>query len=531
MRLRIPLLGSTKQENFVRRMVIGAVLASLLVGFLVVLVLAQGYRQRQEQAVVTVENLSWVIEQNLRGSINLIDHALLSVSDEASRQMQDGGALDLVSFNAFLARQNARLPNADGLRATNAEGATLYGEGVIPGANAVGRDYFIKLRDNPNAGLAMSKPLIGRISNKWAVIFARRLNKPDGSFAGVVFSPINLESFTNIFSQINVGLQGAVSLFDSEAALVVRYPEQEGFGSTIGKKVKSNILQELIKTGNSVKAYKAKSQVDDVDRLYSSRKIKDYPLYISVGLNTEDYLEEWKTNAITLISIWLLFTLVFCSLTIQTVRGWRQRMATLKTLEENAELEAKVADRTRDLEESNRKLSALSATDGLTGIANRRRFDETFAQEWNRAARTGQTLALVLFDVDLFKNYNDHYGHLKGDDCLRKVAHLLHGHARRSGDLVARYGGEEFAFMAPGMDAEAVFALTETIRKALECLEIPHAMSPLTRVTISAGVAVRVPGFGDPLESLVTLADQALYRAKREGRNRTILAEDVVAAG
>lgn len=531
MRLRIPLLGSVRQENFVRRLVIGAALASLLVGFLVVLVLVQGFRQREEQAVVTVENLSWVIEQSLGGAITLIDHALLSASDEASRQMQDGGALDPVSFNAFLARQNARLPNADGLRATNAEGATLYGEGVIPGANAVGRDYFIKLRDDPNAGLAMSKPLIGRISNKWAVIFARRMNKPDGSFAGVVFSPVNLESFTKIFSQIKVGQQGAVSLFDSDAALIVRYPEQNEFGSVIGKKVKSNLLQELIETGKSKNAERFISQVDGVDRLYSSRKIIEYPLYISVGLSVEESLEGWKTNAITLIVIWLLFTLVFFSLTIQTARGWRQRVVTLKTLEEKAELEAKVADRTRDLEESNRKLSALSATDGLTGIANRRRFDETFAQEWNRAARSGQTLALILFDVDLFKNYNDHYGHLKGDDCLRKVAQLLHGHARRSGDLVARYGGEEFAFMAPGMDDEAIFALAETIRKALEGLEIPHAMSPLSRVTISAGVAVRVPGFGDPPESLVTLADQALYRAKREGRNRTILAEDVVAAG
>ncbi len=488
------MLGNIRQENFVRRMVVGAVLASLLVGFLVALVLVQGFRQREEQAVVTVENLSWVIEQSLGGAITLIDHALLSASDEASRQMQDGGGLDPVSFNAFLARQNARLPNADGLRATNAEGATLYGEGVLPGANAVGRDYFIKLRDDPNAGLAMSKPLIGRISNKWAVIFARRMNKPDGSFAGVVFSPINLESFTKIFSQIKVGQQGAVSLFDSEATLVVRYPEQNGFGSTIGKKVNSKSLQELIETGKSKNAERAISQVDGVDRLYSSRKITGYKLYISVGLSIEESLEGWKTNATTLVIIWLLFTLVFFSLTIQTARGWRQRVATLKTLEEKAELEAKVADRTRDLEELNRKLSALSATDGLTGIANRRRFDETFAQEWNRAARSGQTLALILFDVDLFKNYNDHYGHLKGDDCLRKVAQLLHGHARRSGDLVARYGGEEFAFMAPGMDDEAIFALAETIRKALEGLEIPHAMSPLSRVTISAGVAVRVPG-------------------------------------
>ncbi len=529
MRLKTPSLSGFRREGFVLRIVAGVVLVSLLVGVMVAVVLGQSYRLHQEQAVVTAENLSWVLEQNISGSVSLIDQAHQAVSDEATRQLAAGG-LDFQSFNAFILRQDARLTNADGVHATNAEGQTLYGTRVSPSSNIVGRDYFIKLRDDPNAGLVMSKPLVGRISGKWAIVFARRLNHPDGTFAGVVFSSVNLASFARMFSSINVGPQGVVSLFDEEATLLARYPDTPGSGGSIGKKINSKPLLDRIKNNDLLSTYRAYSGIDKVDRIYSNRKINGHGLYVAVGLSQDDILSGWRTDAMTLIGVWALFTMLLSVAAILVVKGWRQRLATLKTLEENAELEAKVADRTRDLEESNRKLSALSATDGLTGIANRRRFDETFSQEWNRAARTGQTLALVLFDVDLFKNYNDHYGHLKGDDCLRKVAQLLNGHARRSGDLVARYGGEEFAFMAPAMEAEAILALTETIRRSLEGLEIPHEMSPLARVTISAGVAVRVPSANDGPDVLVTLADQALYRAKREGRNRTILAEDVVAA-
>ncbi len=528
MRLKTPSLTSLQRESFVLRMVAGVIAVSLLVGLMVVVVLAQSYRLHQEQAVVTAENLSWVLEQNITGSVNLINQAQLTVSDEATRQLAAGG-IDFASFNAFILRQDARLTNADGVHATNAAGQTLYGSRVSPTSTIVGRDYFNTLRDDPNAGLVMSKSLVGRISGKWAVVFARRLNHPDGGFAGVVFSSVNLESFAKMFSAINVGPHGVVSLFDGDATLLARYPDSSGPGGGVGKKINSSKLLERLSSNDLLSTYRAHSGVDGIDRIFSNRKVTGHSLYVAVGLAQEDIQAGWWTDAMTLIGVWGLFTILLSVVAVLLVKGWRHRLAALKTMEENAELEAKVADRTRDLEESNRKLSALSATDGLTGIANRRRFDETYAHEWNRAVRTGQPLALVLFDVDLFKNYNDHYGHLKGDDCLRKVAQLLNGHARRSGDLVARYGGEEFAFMAPAMDASSILALTETIRKALEALEMPHDMSPLGRVTVSAGIAVRVPVIGDAPDLLVTLADQALYRAKREGRNRSVLAEQITA--
>ncbi|WP_050477791.1 sensor domain-containing diguanylate cyclase [Herbaspirillum rhizosphaerae] len=189
-------------------------------------------------------------------------------------------------------------------------------------------------------------------------------------------------------------------------------------------------------------------------------------------------------------------------------------------------LEERVRQRTRELEESNSKLATLSQTDGLTGIANRRRFDEVLAAEWSRAGRSVQPLALAILDVDYFKAYNDSYGHQAGDDCLRAVAALLNDKVRRTSDLAARYGGEEFAFVAPMTDRDSAYQIAEAVRNALEQLALPHIASPFRIVTASIGVAVVVPGQAATPQSLFQLADAALYQAKQQGRNRVVIADD-----
>ena len=201
---------------------------------------------------------------------------------------------------------------------------------------------------------------------------------------------------------------------------------------------------------------------------------------------------------------------------------WRIRRLTRR----QAELAGLVTARTIELEESNRKLAALSTTDGLTGVSNRRGFDTALAAEWRRAARTGQTVALSLLDVDHFKKYNDRYGHLAGDTCLRTVAELITTHGRRSTDLVARYGGEEFALLAAATDAADAFGVARQICAELAKLAIPHEDSPFGIVTISIGVAVLAPDEHNTAEMLVDLADQAMYRAKEKGRNQALLAMD-----
>ncbi|NOZ54200.1 MAG: diguanylate cyclase [Gammaproteobacteria bacterium] len=176
------------------------------------------------------------------------------------------------------------------------------------------------------------------------------------------------------------------------------------------------------------------------------------------------------------------------------------------------------------LKKSNAELQKLSCQDGLTGIANRRRFDSFIQKEFLRSAREGATLALILIDIDYFKLYNDNYGHLMGDDSLYKVAQALQQAVQRPADLVARYGGEEFAVVLPNTDAGGALNMAESLRRAVESLEIPHAYSPLCGIiTISVGIACKVAVETASPSELIGIADAALYEAKNAGRNQSIV--------
>ncbi|HEX5725407.1 MAG TPA: diguanylate cyclase [Longimicrobiaceae bacterium] len=173
------------------------------------------------------------------------------------------------------------------------------------------------------------------------------------------------------------------------------------------------------------------------------------------------------------------------------------------------------------LREANQRLERLSSLDGLTEVANRRHFDEALAVEWRRAARSGQALSLIMIDIDCFKDYNDTYGHRRGDQCLREVAGVLKGAVQRAGEVVARYGGEEFAVLLPGTPEEGAGIFAELLRRRVEDLHIPHqASSAGTAVTVSLGVATVAPSPRLTPNDLVDAADRALYQAKHEGRNR-----------
>jgi len=181
-----------------------------------------------------------------------------------------------------------------------------------------------------------------------------------------------------------------------------------------------------------------------------------------------------------------------------------------------------------DLERANEHLARaietlhrISTTDPLTGVANRRNFDEALVLEWRRAARSGTPLSLIMIDIDAFKAYNDVYGHQAGDDCLRRVAESLQSHLHRAGDIVTRYGGEEFAILVSGVERDRAGDLAELLRRSIESMTIEHRASPASGVvTISVGVATIVPDRdGDPA-ALLKAADEALYAAKAAGRNR-----------
>ena len=165
-----------------------------------------------------------------------VDLARLGVVDEAQKQLA-AGAIDGAALNAYIAQQFKRQPDINALRVADAKGTVLYGTGARNPSLPVitsDRQYFVRLRDDPNAGLVFSKPVLGRISGKWVIALARRIQRPDGSFAGVVYGAIEVERFYKMFSAIDIGENGAITLRDGELAIVARYPEPSTTGSSIG---------------------------------------------------------------------------------------------------------------------------------------------------------------------------------------------------------------------------------------------------------------------------------------------------------
>ncbi|MDT3735456.1 MAG: diguanylate cyclase [Denitratisoma sp.] len=183
---------------------------------------------------------------------------------------------------------------------------------------------------------------------------------------------------------------------------------------------------------------------------------------------------------------------------------------------------------TRKLDSANRELTRLSAVDGLTGIANRRQFDEALLREWRRCLREREPLSLLMVDVDYFKQYNDGYGHQAGDECLKVVAGTLRNKLRRPADIVARYGGEEFAAVLPDTASEGAILVAEAMNSAILKLGIPHEGSAFGTLTVSVGVATLVPVQVEGLPRLLSAADWALYEAKREGRNCVRVADPML---
>lgn len=247
-------------------------------------------------------------------------------------------------------------------------------------------------------------------------------------------------------------------------------------------------------------------------------RLKDLPVIILTGRTDPDSLEQaFAAGATDYISkppgrVELLAR-VQNALTLKAEVDRRRRR------------EQELMEITSRLSAVNQELRRLSSQDGLTGLANRRLFDSTLEREWRRARRTGEPVALMMIDIDHFKKYNDHYGHLAGDDCLRRVAGVISASLQRAGDLAARYGGEEFVGLMPGTDLEGARELAHEVRTRLARAALAHEANPVGPVlTVSIGVAAAVPGPEHRPTDLVEAADHALYQAKDQGRDRMVAA-------
>lgn len=354
------------------------------------------------------------------------------------------------------------------------------------------RPYFKHHEKDAHGGLHISQPLYSKVTGERVIYLTRRISNAEGEFCGVIGIQLKLSHFDQMYRLLEIPPGGSVTVLRDDGWGIYRYPLVESFlNTTIADRP---VFKQMIDEGSGF-ALSKKTPYDGVSRIIGFNSSTVYPTISAVTVTESSMLEGWLRHSIKTLSVSGFAALVLMALAYFT---YRQLGA----------LERAIGESTHD---------------ALTRIWNRRAFDMRIDEEWSRAQRSNAYLSLLYIDIDLFKHYNDYYGHLKGDICLAKVADCLQKNAARSGEMVARYGGEEFVVLLPDYDEVDAKFIAERMLNDVFDQNIPHAGSSISnRVTLSIGVAGMRAGEEATPEMLFDLADKALYKAKKEGRNRVV---------
>ena len=455
-------------------------------------------RTTWNQAYVSAGNLTEVLAADIGRTIRVYDLSLQGVIERLNEP--DIESLPRGTLHRFLFDRAASAEYLGTILILDRDGNVRYdSQSTEPvRLNFADRDFFQVHRDHPDAGMYVGRPYLSRLrGGDESIGISRRLSNPDGSFAGVVTGSLRLAYFRDRFAGLSIGPRDAITIFRNDGAVLARTPYSSAdLGADIGQEL--DFQQFLIRREGVFVGVLAP---DGVDRLYTFESVPGTPLVIDVAMAVDEVLEPWVRRAMLIIPITLA---LFASVMAQIVLYRRE---------------------TRLRQEAESRLEKEAQTDGLTGIANRRTFDEALAREWSSAIRDGQPLSLLFLDADHFKRYNDRYGHQEGDELLKMLALTVRGKARRPRDLAARYGGEEFVALLPDTTSERARVIAENIRQAVAGLGAPHEDNEGGIVTVSIGVATLRPQPGDDAAALVEAADAAVYRAKEAGRNRVMMAD------
>jgi diguanylate cyclase (GGDEF)-like protein len=473
------------------RIALGATLASFVILVTTVLVLVSGRQEALDKARDTSANVAAALARDLGRNLQVFDLSLQSVVDGMSNP-------EILALSPELRRQilfdrATSAPHVVGIYAVDDHGRIVQGRArLLPTLDLSDRDYFLAHRDRDDGGLYISKPYSSRLRNgKPSIALSRRITKADGSFGGIALLALDLDYFQQLVDGVKLGKNGAATIMQTDGFILARNP-----------KVSPNRLVSvaspafLAMLGPNGGSFTAKSPVDGIERLSTFASVSDSNLIAMVAPATDEITAEWKHRSLI---IGTLIIVVSCAFTIVV---WLLVFAV----------------RQRDAAQA--RLIAIADTDGLTGVANRRRLDAALPEMWASAARHRLPVAVMFVDADHFKAYNDTHGHEAGDRALRFVAQCLTRRARRQNDIVARYGGEEFIVVLPDCTQRRAEDVADAILTDIAACAREVEAPPLAPVTVSIGLAICQPGDGASLDAAMRRADEALYESKRSGRNR-----------
>lgn len=472
-----------------------SVLVAALVTGIGAIALVQMRQDAIQHARASSANLALTLERSISRNLQVYELSMRRVIDGIKDPVTMG--LPPAVRQMVLFDRSINAEDLGSLLATDERGNLVLDSRASPPrpVNVADRDYFQVHQRAADAGTFVSRPFQPRLTaDAKSVGVSQRLSRPDGSFAGVVVGTLRLNYFKRLFDGMDLGPGGTLTLLRTDGIVLMRRPYEEG--ASIGRDISSSpSFGPLLQSAGG--DFVGVAAIDGVRRMYSFRRIPGYALIIVVGLSERDVLALWRTRAWMLGGLIVAVDVLVIALSILLSRQWRRRL------------------------EMERHLKLMVDTDGLTGLGSRRALDDTADVEWRRAKRNEWPISLLMIDVDYFKQFNDRYGHLAGDDALAAVAACVQAQIRRPGDFAGRYGGEEFAVILPNTDSVGAAKVAHAIRAAVQGLHLPNADSSFLETTITVGVATAEFPDGEypDLRSFFRAADETLYLGKLGGRN------------
>ena len=461
-----------------------------VIGFSAICVSVMLDMRRGEEALArqTLENLATSIESDISRNVEIYDLSLKAVA--GNMLLPEIWTVSKPIRQLILFDHATTAKHLGAIQVFDAQGKLLIDASTLDPLpeNRGDEDYFTVHRDNPRAGLYISRPMLFRGS--YSIVLSRRISDSDGRFIGVVAGSIRFSYFHELFDRLSLDLEDTITVLKQDRTIIMRRPfDLDIIGKNLNQK--TDWSADNLPIGSS---YSGKGPVDATPRLYA-RSGTSGPLFVVAGKPLSAVFALWQTEAMRIGAVVLVLILFMLASTLMLAREIGRRA------------------------EAENKLEEMATTDALTGLRNRRKFDQVIEAEWRRAMRQNTQIALLMIDADHFKAYNDTFGHQAGDQVLVGIAICISDSVSRAGDCAARYGGEEFAVLLPGVSEADALMIAETIRCKVQGWSCDEATS-----TVSCGVASLVPSAGMDWSVLVSAADKALYAAKAGGRNRSVVA-------